>query len=348
MSAFIDFQANLPSKPYVSSNLQRLTIRPRKIAINYEYIQPNDPFNLKWLIFDIDRGIESFYAFEEANLPEPNIISQNKENGNCHIFYMLKNAVWTKGTGRKKPENYVNAIKNGYTQKLQADNAYSGLISKNPIHSRWRNTDLNKKGYELDELAENIDLSITTLDKAIKNAEKRSEEVLSNGRNDELFNTLRFYSYERLDRYKGLAKEISSDKVYSMWLNAIESEANALNREFNEQLSSNEVRQIAKSVAKWSWINYKPKEKYNRGRMGFGETRHENKEIPMLSEDEKKERQKQAAELTNKHRKEKTILAIKQATELIEKNGNKATQKRVSEKSGICLRTVKIHWKMRK
>ena len=348
MSAFIDFQANLPNKPYVSTNLQRLTIRSRNKALNYQYIQPNDPFNTKWLIFDIDRGGESFFAFDDANLPSPNIISQNKINGNCHIFYMLKTAVWIKGTGSSKAESYLNAIKNSYTKKLKADSAYSGLISKNPIHNEWRNSEHHNKGFDLDDLAEYADLRITDISKALKIAKKRSEEVLNIGRNNEIFNTLRFFSYERLGKYKGLAKEIENNKVYCMWLNAIESEAEAINREFKEPLTYNEIRHIAKSVAKWSWINYKPKEKYKRGKMGFGQTRHENKELPMLSNEEKRERQKAAAELTNKHRKEKTLLTIKQAIEIIERSEEKATQKRVSEVSKLGIATVKRYWKMRK
>ena len=348
MSAFIDFQASLPNKPYVSTNLQRLTIRPRNKALNYQYVQPNDPFNTKWIVFDIDRGEESFFAFDDADLPSPNIISQNKENGNCHIFYMLNTPVWVKGTGSSKAESYLNAIKNSYTQKLKADTAYSGLISKNPNHNEWRNTEHHSKGFDLNELAEYSELSLTDIDKTLKMAQKRSEEVLSSGRNDELFNTLRFFSYERLGKYKGLAQKIESNKVYCMWLNAIESEAEAINREFKDPLSYNEVRHTAKSVAKWSWLNYKPKEKYQRGKMGYGQTRHENKELPMLSTEEKKERQKKAAELTHKHRKEKTLLAIKQAIEILERSEEKATQKRVAEVSKLSLRTVKTYWKIRK
>ena len=49
------FQDRLPKKPYCSDNLDYgLIIRPKEISLKYKYIQPNSPYYLHYLVFDLD------------------------------------------------------------------------------------------------------------------------------------------------------------------------------------------------------------------------------------------------------------------------------------------------------
>jgi hypothetical protein len=331
----LHFSANLPPKPYCSADLSRLTIRPAKTALNYAYIQPNDPFNVRWVVFDLDLGSESFHRFEESGLSIPNLIVQNPANQHCHYLYLLKTPVWVKNTGRMVPQNYLSAVKTAMTARLGADARYTGLICKNPLSSEWRTTELYSGLYSLDDLSKHLDLNKNSLEIAQNQAYRRLEDAVINGRNDHLFTLLRYFAYERVTKYRGLSFQIGNGKVFEMWQNAIVKEAERINREFSSGLPYGEVKSTAKSVAGWVWEHYHPGELWQRGKMGFGETRHTNPDLPMLTDDEIKRRQSLAAQLTNKHRKENTELQIKQAIERLQANGEKVTKVAVAKMTGL-------------
>ncbi|MDP3330434.1 MAG: replication initiation protein [Methylococcaceae bacterium] len=332
-SSLLHFMANLPPKPYCSDNLMRVNIRPVKTAIKYAYIQPNDPYNTRWLVFDMDLGAESFHRFEDAGTATPNLIVQNPENLNCHFLYWLKNPIWVKNTGRQAPQAYLNAVKIAMTQQLGADSRYSGLICKNPLKSQiWRVSELHSRPYSLDDLSKPLDLSLPSIERDRAKAEKGLINAVINGRNDHLFTVLRLFAYERIASYKGFESSIGSRKMFETWQNAIEKEAMRINTDFSNVLPYSEIKSTAKSVSRWTWEHYDAGAKAQRGKMGFGETRHNyNFTAPMLPEEERKRRQSLSAELTNKHRKENTELKIKQAIERLKANGEKVTKAGVAK-----------------
>jgi hypothetical protein len=226
------------------------------------------------------------------------------------------------------------------TLKLGADSRYSGLICKNPLNDQWHTYEAAANLYDLDYLADFLDLSQTSLQKAQNQAYRRLEDAVINGRNDYLFTLLRYYAYERVTKYRELKAAIGESKAFAMWDNAILHEAERINREFPNGLGFGEVKSTAKSVAKWVWNNYHPGEQWQRGKMGFGETRHTNLELPMLTDEEIKRRKSLAAQLTNKHRKENTELKIKQAIERLEANGEKITNSAIAKQAGLNRQTM--------
>jgi hypothetical protein len=331
-ASIIHFLANLPLKPYCSDDLRRVNIRPVKTAMKYAYIQPNDPYNVRCVVFDMDLGADSFFQFEDKMTATPNLIVQNPENLNCHYLYLLKNPVWVKDTGRQAPQAYLNAVKGAMTRQLGADTRYSGLICKNPLNPQWRTSELHTRLYSLDDLADYVDLSLPSIERDRAKAEKGLVNAVINGRNDHLFTVLRLFAYERIASYKGLESSIGSSKAFTMWHNAIEKEAERINTAFPSILGIGEIKSTAKSVSRWVWKHYQEGEQVQRGKMGFGETRHNyNFNAPMLPEEERKRRQSLSAELTNKHRKENTELKIKQAIERLKANGEKVTKAKVAE-----------------
>ena len=331
-SSLLHFLANLPPKPYCSDDLRRLNIRPAKTALKYAYIQPNDPYNIRWVVFDMDLGADSFHQFEDKGTATPNLIVQNPENLNCHYLYLLKTPVWVKNTGKQAPQAYLNAIKIAMTLKLGADTRYSGLICKNPLNGQWRTTELYSRPYSLDDMSKYVDLSLPSIERDRAKAEKGLANAVINGRNDHLFTVLRFFAYERIASYKGLESYISSSKAFAMWQNAIEKEAMRINTDFPSVLGIGEIKSTAKSVSHWVWKHYREGEQIQRGKMGFGETRHNyNFAAPLLPEEERKRRQSLSAELTNKYRKESTELKIKQAIERLKANGEKVTKAGVAK-----------------
>jgi hypothetical protein len=336
-SSIIHFLANLPLKPYCSDDLRRLNIRPVKTAMKYAYIQPNDPYNVRCVVFDMDLGADSFFQFEDKMTATPNLIVQNPENLNCHYLYLLKNPVWVKDTGRQAPQAYLNAVKGAMTRQLGADTRYSGLICKNPLSREWRTTELHSHLHSLDDLGKYVDLSLPSIEKDRAKAEKGLVDVVINGRNDHLFTVLRLFAYERIASYKEHEGSVTdSSKLFRMWENAIEKEAMRINTAFPSVLGIGEIKSTAKSVSRWVWKHYQEGEQVQRGKMGFGETRHNfNFTAPMLPEEERKRRQSLSAELTNKHRKENTELKIKQAIERLKANGEKVTKSAVAKSTGL-------------
>jgi len=335
MSALRDFQENLAVKPYCSQDLQRLVIRSRNKAANFPYIQPNHAHKITWLVFDVDRGHQSALSYEDANLPEPNIITKNPANGNCHLFYRLEQPVWTHAAAGTKAQAYYKAIKTGLTKQIQADPGYSGLISKNPLSDEWKTFEIHSGKFALIDLADRAQLQWQSEANGITEATAAANTIL--GRNCSLFDTLRLFSYAKVSDYR----ELGISRTYDMWLKTVESEAAAINGSFDTALPYSEIRATAKSVAKWTWNNYNPTEQKRRGIMGFGETRHNfNFKAPMLPEEEIKRRQSKAAELTNKHRKENTELQIKQAIERLETNGEKVTKAAVAKLTGLARENI--------
>jgi hypothetical protein len=335
-ASIIHFLAILPLKPYCSDDLRRLNIRPVKTAMKYAYIQPNDPYNVRCVVFDMDLGADSFFQFEDKMTATPNLIVQNPENLNCHYLYLLKNPVWVKDTGRQAPQAYLNAVKGAMTRQLGADTRYSGLICKNPLNPQWRTSELHTRLYSLDDLADYVDLSLPSIERDRAKAEKGLVNAVINGRNDHLFTVLRLFAYERIVSYKGLESSIGSSKAFTMWHNAIEKEAERINTAFPSILGIGEIKSTAKSVSRWVWKHYQEGEQVQRGKMGFGETRHNyNFNAPMLPEEERKRRQSLSAQLTNKHRKESTELQIKQAIERLKANGEKVTKSAVAKSTGL-------------
>jgi len=337
-SSLTHFYANLPPKPYCADDLASgLSIRPIKTAITRSHIQPNDPHNIRWLVFDVDLGAESAHRWSDRDTAEPNLIVQNPVNLNCHYLYNLNRPVWVNGTGKAAPAAYLQSIKSTMTDQLGADSRYSGLICKNPLHTAWRTSELHSRTHSLSDLAKYLDLSATSgIERARARAEQRFNDESINGRNDHLFTSLRYFAYEQAAQYFDLISVLGKDKTYGMWSNAINAEAARINSEFTNSLGLNEVRTTAKSVYGWVWDNYRSSDKVSRGKMGFGETRHDfNFTIDKLSDDERKRRQSLSAELTNKQRKQSTELKIKQAIERLEVNGEKVTKASVSKLTGL-------------
>ena len=115
----------------------------------------------------------------------------------------------------------------------------SGLIAKNPAHGHWRTYMINSESYELGELAEYLDLESY-------GDRRRSMPDTGLGRNVNLFNKLRFWAYKAIRQ--GWP---DSDQ----WHRAVLQRATGYNTTPNS-LPYGEVKNTAKSVAKWTYKNF--------------------------------------------------------------------------------------------
>jgi hypothetical protein len=235
-----------PKRPYCTDDLSKgLRIRSLAQALTKPYIQANPPHLRVWLIFDCDYPGAAI-AWENAGLPPPSWAAANRVNAHAHLVWGLSAPVLVDSlTAREAPMRYLCAVESCMREKLQADQGYSGLITKNPAHPLWRTLRGPRITYELGELAE-----------WLPNLEKfksRKPEAVGLGRNVILFDRTRNWAYRAIRSYWG-----GGLQGWNAWLSATNTRALIYNGDFANPLDEREVWHVARSVAKWVWRNFTP------------------------------------------------------------------------------------------
>ena len=95
------------------------------------------------------------------------------------------------GVAHHAPMRYLCAVESAMRERLGADRAYGGLITKNPAHGHWRTLWGPEHRYTLDELAEYL----PGLEKHIP---RKRPELVGLGRNVDTFDWLRHHAYREI------------------------------------------------------------------------------------------------------------------------------------------------------
>lgn len=239
---------NLPYWPYCAKGLGALYKRPRDHYKKYTHIEHNEPTLVRWLVFDIDYNVNlGSFVWDRKDIPVPNIVVRNPDNGHAHFFYKLKDPVGRSSTSHQGPMRYLAHIENGLCEYLKADRGYTGLISKNPFHHEWLTHFIHNHGYTLGELDDYVPETCYIRSKSYS-------ETYGLGRNCSVFELLKQWAY----------KAFRLDFNYSTkgWDEACLKQASDFNRDvcLESPLPHNELKAIAKSVAKWVSAHFKPRE----------------------------------------------------------------------------------------
>jgi hypothetical protein len=213
---------------------------PRDDAIKCAHLEFNTRGCLGWLVFDLDTP-DSFESWDRAGLPPPNFYAQNRSSGHGHLGYCLKRPVGLLGHSRRRPIELAADVQRGMTRRLGADPTYNNRLAKNPVHARWASTWYAPHPYALIELFE-------VLDKRDMARPASRREVLGVSRNCDLFDALRQHAYKQVLTFKRGGS--------AAWFEHLVALALAVNQEFAFPLSVSEVRQIARSVANWTWKSF--------------------------------------------------------------------------------------------
>ena len=245
-SSFLEhLTKNLPKKPWCT-NMKgtALLVRPKAIAINYDYIQLNSPYYQKYLILDLDyENSLAEILFSRVGIPLPNFVTANFHGGRSHIVFELEEPIYKTDASRLKVIEFAYAITRRLQELFDADFGYSGTITKNPASSNWRVTKLRKNPYSLRELAEKIDLPPKP--KFFKKEKISAHEAIGLGRNCYVFHTACPFAYQEIRAYRG--------KTYKQWENAMIAHCSSLNEGLPEPMTFNEVKSIAKSISRYCW-----------------------------------------------------------------------------------------------
>jgi hypothetical protein len=232
LQSYVDF---LPNKPYCTDTLGFLVIRPKDIALKYAYIQYNPIHRAYWLIFDLDYDPEWYWP--DVRVPTPNMVIITPENRHQHVVYWIDPAIYTLQNARRSPLKLAAEVDRGLTILLKADPCYGKLISKNPLHPRWRIWIFHERKWGLTELLDWIP------DRILEHKPKPKEEV-GFGRNCTVFDKARFYAYAEWRKQGFKDYERLFERIFDIALN--------INTDFLVPMQRQEVKSICRSVCKWT------------------------------------------------------------------------------------------------
>jgi hypothetical protein len=228
-----------------------LKIRDREVALEHRYVQLNGKYLYHWMPHDIDH-CDAYHAHRDANLPPPNFIAINPENGHGHCAVLLAAPISRYEASRMEPLRFYSAVERGIARRIGADRYYTGLITKNPLHQHWRIEWRRDSPYSLHELADWLFFEDMRPDPR--------PEIIGAGRNVAIFDELRLIAYREVRKFKrdGANRE--------QWREHLEMLAANINQQFVGYsarkadgrcnvgpLRPSEVRAITRSVANWTW-----------------------------------------------------------------------------------------------
>lgn len=239
------FRETLSSRPLAGnhggSDVYR---RPQNEALQCSNIQHSPDHQRSWVVVDIDRPNLTM-QWEDKGIVPPNFISINPDNGHAHGAWRLQDPVANHATARRRPIQFLGAVRRAMTNALDGDFGYSNYMVKNPLHPRWRTMWFTYHKYTLEQLAEPFDaLELRRI--------VRPLEAANEGRNTTLFDALRHMAYRDFLTFK---KNGGSGKDF---FDIIEQYGCELNKLFAPPLPLSEVRSTARSVAKWVSSRFTP------------------------------------------------------------------------------------------
>lgn len=237
------FLETLPQRPYCTDELGSLFVRVKDQAIKRRYIQPNDPKDLYWLVYDVDRSTAHFDWYDRS-APAPNITAMNPKNGHAHLFYGLEVPVYKVPNAHTKPIRYAASIDVALTKKLEADPGYAGLICKNPLHKNWNVQIWEPIPYDLHWIADYLDLEPYE-------DRRRHLPPIGLGRNCTLFDVTRHWAYRQIRKPGNFLND-------EFFIYEVTQYAEARNAEFPIPLPYSEVKATGKSIGRWTWKNMSP------------------------------------------------------------------------------------------
>ncbi len=241
------FRESVSNRPYCTDELGALYIRPRAAALERRYVQPNSPWQVKWLVYDVDRSGGFIDWYDRPNVPPPNLVIGNRENGHAHVLYGLATPIQQRAYGgRDNPLRYAAAIDCALTDALDADPGYAKLIAKNPLRNdTWWVDAPRGVLYDLDWLADYVDLEPYR-------DRRRNLPAHGLGRNCALFDNLRVWSY------RAIRRAWQDNLSWEQWLASALVKAAEYNT-FEVPLGAGELKAVARSVAKWTWTRFDSK-----------------------------------------------------------------------------------------
>jgi hypothetical protein len=304
-----DFYAHLNEAVVTTNDFEEGTkFRKRDKVGDFAYCGLN-PMYRHYLSFDLDEPGSAF-RYEAVGLPPPTIVTVNPVNAHCHYLYQLNTPVAYHEGSRARPQQFFESIQDAMTHCLGADTAFTHMLTKNPLHPRWR-VITNLASYDLGTLTEYLPAKPIAIPKG------KAADLEVRGRNDQLFHSLRFWAYRAVHQFADAER----------WLQELQFKASEINAGFVSPLPYKEVHDTAKACGRWVW----------RKRHTLGHR----PQMMHFTTETAQERMRRGAEYTNALRTEKAIQTLQQAATALRSSGTLVTPLALQAASGLNIKTVR-------
>ncbi|MFI8164156.1 replication initiation protein [Streptomyces microflavus] len=232
----------LPLRPYATNRLQEGIRRERRpVAMTRRYVEANPSAISNLLVVDVDHADAVLRAVSSVGShPLPNAVVENPVNGHAHAVWALAEAVTRTEYARRKPLAYAAAVTEGLRRALDGDAAYSGLMTKNPLHTDWSTEWLHGGLHTLGGLEEALSGYMPPA--RWRETKRFRTSITGLGRNCSIFETARTWAYREVRHHFGSPGTLHT---------AIHAEVHTRNAEFTEPLPTSEARAIANSIHRW-------------------------------------------------------------------------------------------------
>lgn len=232
----------LPLRPYATNRFQEGIRRERRpVAMTRRYVEVNPSALSNLLVVDVDHSDAVLRAVSSVGShPLPNAVVENPLNGHAHAVWALADAVTRTEYARRKPLAYAAAVTEGLRRALDGDAAYSGLMTKNPLHMDWSTEWLHGGLHTLGGLEEALSGHMPPA--RWRETKRFRTNITGLGRNCSIFETVRTWAYREVRHHFG-----SPDTLHT----AIHGEVHTRNAEFTEPLPAVEAGAIANSIHRW-------------------------------------------------------------------------------------------------
>lgn len=222
----------------------------RAKALTHAYIEANPLVLQSLVVTDHDGGCADEIP-GLLGLPTPSWTVLNPHTRSGHVVYALNAPVCLSDAANRRPINLLARIEAGFTTILGGDPAFAGKVTKNPLSDAhlplWGE---EAPVYSLKELAK----ALADIGALPRYDNHKALRVTGVGRNVDLFTYLRKWAYPRRGSYTELSE----------WDAVVYDRAMIRNQDIiattytRGPLSTNEVKQIAQSVSRWTWRNIAP------------------------------------------------------------------------------------------
>lgn len=233
----------------------------RERALRRQYVESSPRAIVAAVVIDVDRPDAVLRAFERpSDHPVPSwVVEGNKGHG--HVGWWLAAPVCRTDAGRVDPLRYLARMTEGLRRSLDGDPAYTGLLTRNPLHSDADVIWGTDRTYSLRELG-----TIHTP----RQLPRKPERASGLGRNVSMFDQARHQVYGLHDPAMPMDE----------WHRIVVQHCHAVNSTFDEALGGplpfSEVQATASSISRWVRRNFTmSKSEYQamRGRKGAAASR---------------------------------------------------------------------------
>lgn len=254
--------------------------------------------------------------------PPPTYTTLNPQSGHQQPGYLLAYPIARGSKAHEAPQRYADDVRRALTREMGGDPAFTGLISRGPLHPSHHTRLVSGRLWTLGELLRELP-PLPTLNRT---AVTRAAEVADiEGRNCAAFEALRYVAYRLHDQ----------GATGAGLLRQVQHQADELNRTTFSQhtageLSARELGGIVRSICKWTDAHHRP-----RAKGSPREVIHSRDRGGALPEAEQRARQQAGQAQTSQLRREATTSRLRAAELELQAAGRLITATALAKLAGV-------------